>query len=117
MEKQGHSSDGGRLTKDLFERVLSDSPRDFVHMTRLKEEQKRCLRSLAERKDVFGIVPTQFPFKAGSLQRLVSCSKGVENECKRRTACRAHGIQFRLTLENLLLARLEIPRFLRLEPK
>ena len=40
-------------------------------MTRLKEEQKRCLRSLAERKDVFGILPTQFPFKAGSLQRLV----------------------------------------------
>ena len=73
MLKHGHSSDGERLTdlEDLFERVLSDSLRDFVHMTRLKEEQKRCLPFLAERKDVFGILPTQFPFKVGSLQRLV----------------------------------------------
>ena len=37
-------------------------------------------------------VEVLFPFKAGSLQRLVR----VENECKKRTACRAHDIQLRL---------------------
>ena len=41
------SSGGERVTDDLFQRVLSDSLREFIHMRRLKEEQKRCLRSLA----------------------------------------------------------------------
>ena len=41
------SSGGERVTDDLFQRVLSDSLREFVHMRRLKEDQKRCLRSLA----------------------------------------------------------------------
>ena len=38
------SSGGGRVTDDLFQRVLSDSLKEFVRQ--LKEEQKRCLRSL-----------------------------------------------------------------------
>ena len=41
------SSGGGRVTDDLFQRVLSDSLREFVDIRQLKEEQKRCLRSLA----------------------------------------------------------------------
>ena len=40
------SSGGGRVTDDLFQRVLSDSLREFVDIGELKEEQKRCLRSL-----------------------------------------------------------------------
>ena len=39
---------------------MSDSLGNFSHISELKEEQKRCLRSLAERKDVFGILPTGF---------------------------------------------------------
>ena len=42
---------------------------------------------------------------------IAATSKGVENECKRWTARRAHEIQLRLTLEDLLLARLEDPTF------
>ena len=38
------SSGGGRVTDDLFQRVLSDSLREFVHIRQLKEEQKRYLR-------------------------------------------------------------------------
>ncbi|KAL9952213.1 hypothetical protein ACROYT_G039428 [Oculina patagonica] len=49
-----------RITNDLFERALDDSLKDFVHIRQIKEEQKRCLRSLAEKKDVFGILPTGF---------------------------------------------------------
>ena len=42
------SSGGGRVTDDPFQRILSDSLREFVHRVRqLKEGQKRCLRSLA----------------------------------------------------------------------
>ena len=41
------SSGGGRVTDDLFQRVLSDSLREFVDIRQLKEKQKRCLRSLA----------------------------------------------------------------------
>ena len=41
------SSGSERVTDDLFQRVLRDSLREFIHMRRLKEEQKRCLRSLA----------------------------------------------------------------------
>ena len=47
-----------RLTDELFERALSDSLKDFPHIPCLKEEQKRCLRSVADKKDVFGILPT-----------------------------------------------------------
>ena len=49
-----------RLTDELFERALSDSLKDFPHIPCLKEEQKRCLRSVADKKDVFGILPTGF---------------------------------------------------------
>ena len=49
-----------RLTDELFERALSDSLKDFPHIPCVKEEQKRCLRSVADKKDVFGILPTGF---------------------------------------------------------
>ena len=49
-----------RFSDDLFEKVLSDSLRDFSHIASLKEEQKRCLRSVAEKHDVFGILSTGF---------------------------------------------------------
>ena len=50
------ASGNERFTTDLFKKALSD----FSNITQLKEEQKRCLRSLAERKDVFCILPTGF---------------------------------------------------------
>ena len=37
------ASGGERFTNDLFEEALSDSLRNFSHITQLKEEQKRCL--------------------------------------------------------------------------
>ena len=49
-----------RLTNELFERALGDSLKDFSRIPWLKEEQKRCLRSTADKKDVFGILPTGF---------------------------------------------------------
>lgn len=53
-------ADVENVENDLFEKALSDSLRDFVHITQLKVEQKHCLRSLVEKKDVFGILPTGF---------------------------------------------------------
>lgn len=53
------SSGGLRVTNDLFELALGDSLKDFVHIRQLKEEKKR-LWSLAEKKDVSGILPTGF---------------------------------------------------------
>lgn len=49
-----------RLTNELFERALGDSLQDFPRIPWLKEEQKRCLQSMADKKDVFGILPTGF---------------------------------------------------------
>ena len=54
------AADVENVENDLFEKALSDSLRDFVHITQLKVEQKHCLRSLVEKKDVFGILPTGF---------------------------------------------------------
>ena len=54
------ASSSERFSNELFEEALSDSLREFKHITGLKEEQKSCLRSVAERKDVFGILPTGF---------------------------------------------------------
>ena len=42
-----------RLTDELFERGLSDSLKDFPHIPCLKEEQKRCLQFVADKKDVW----------------------------------------------------------------
>ena len=38
-----------RLTDELFKRGLSDSLKDFAHIPCLKEEQKRCLRFVADK--------------------------------------------------------------------
>ena len=54
------ASSSERFSNELFEEALSDSLREFKHITGLKEEQKSCLRSVAERKDVFGILLTGF---------------------------------------------------------
>ena len=54
------AADVENVENDLFEEALSDSLTDFVHITLLKIEQKHCLRSLVEKKDVFGILSTGF---------------------------------------------------------
>ena len=43
-----------------FEKALSDSLRDFIPTTWMKDEQKRCSRTVEERKEVFGILYTAF---------------------------------------------------------
>jgi len=48
------------LTIKFFEKPLSNSFGDFIHVTGLKDEEKCCLQSVAERKDIFGILPTVF---------------------------------------------------------
>ena len=42
----------GRLTDELFEKTLGSSLKDFPHTPHLKvkEEQKRCLQSVAEKR-------------------------------------------------------------------
>ena len=40
----------GRLTDELFEKALGNSLKDFPHIPHLKEEQKHCLRSMAEKR-------------------------------------------------------------------
>ena len=49
-----------RLTNELFNRALGDSLKDFPRIPWLKEEQKHCLGSMADKKGVFGILPTGF---------------------------------------------------------
>ena len=61
-----------RLTNELFERALGDSLKDFSRIPWLKEEQKRCLRSTEDKKDIFGILPTGFGKSLVLLQTLVS---------------------------------------------
>jgi len=49
------------LNKDEpFEKALSNSLRDFIPTTWLKDKEKRCLRTVEERKEVFGILHTAF---------------------------------------------------------
>ena len=43
-----------------FEKALSDSLRDFISTTWVKDGQTRCLRTVEERKEVFGILHTAF---------------------------------------------------------
>ena len=49
------------LNKDEpFEKAMSDSLRDFISTTWVKDGQTRCLRTVEERKEVFGILHTAF---------------------------------------------------------
>ena len=47
-------------TDEPFEKVLSDSLRDFIPTTWLKGEQKLCLRTVEKRKEVLGVLHTGF---------------------------------------------------------
>ena len=49
-----------RFTDGLLEKARCDSLMDCIHITELKDEQKRCLPSVAEREDIFAIFPTRF---------------------------------------------------------
>ena len=49
---------GESFSNDKFQKALGDSLRDFPHMTGLKAEQERCIKSTAGKHDVFGILPT-----------------------------------------------------------
>jgi len=45
-------------TDELFEKALRNSLRDFIHTSGVKDEKKRCLRTV--KKEVFGILYTGF---------------------------------------------------------
>jgi len=47
-------------TDEPFAKALSDSLRDFIPTTWLKDEQKLCLRTVEKRKEVFGVLHTGF---------------------------------------------------------
>ncbi len=43
-----------------FEALLSNSLQQFLHISGLKHEQKLCLETVAQKRDVYGILPTGF---------------------------------------------------------
>ena len=43
-----------------FEVALSNSMQHFRHISGLKREQKLCLETVAQKRDLFGILPTGF---------------------------------------------------------
>ena len=49
-----------QLTDDEFEPALSNSLQHFRHISGLKREQKLCLETVAQKRGVFGILPTGF---------------------------------------------------------
>ena len=51
---------GESFSNDKFQKALGDSLRDFPHITGLKAEQERCIKSIAGKHDVFAILPTGF---------------------------------------------------------
>ena len=54
------SACNAQFTDDEFEAALSNSMQHFRHISGLKREQKLCLETVAQKRDVFGIVPTGF---------------------------------------------------------
>ena len=60
-----------------FEAALSNSLKQFLHISGLKHEQKLCLETVAQKRDVFGILPTgfgkslSFPIAAAFTERLM----------------------------------------------
>ena len=40
-----------------FEAALSNSLQHFIHISSLKREQKLCLETVAQKRDLFGILP------------------------------------------------------------
>ena len=60
-----------QFTDDKFEAALSNSLQHFCHISGLKREQKLCLETVAQKRDVFGILS----IAVASTERLVACSK------------------------------------------
>ena len=54
------SDQQGNMCGESFQKALGNSLRDFPHKTGLKAEQERCIKSIAGKQDVFGILPTGF---------------------------------------------------------
>ena len=51
-----HSS----VTDVEFKAALSNSLQHFLHISSLKREQKLCLGTVAQKRDLFGILPIGF---------------------------------------------------------
>ena len=54
------SACSAQFTDVDFEAALSNSLQQFLHISGLKHEQKLCLETVAQKRDVFGILPTGF---------------------------------------------------------
>ena len=54
------SACNAQFTDDEFEAALSNSIQHFRHISGLKREQKLCLKTVAQKRDVVGILPTDF---------------------------------------------------------
>ena len=48
------------VTKQQFDVVLMNALKDFPHVDSVRREQKECLETLVQGKDVFAILPTGF---------------------------------------------------------
>ena len=51
---------GKSFSNDKFQKALGNSLRDFPHITGLKAEQERCIKSIAGKYNVFRILPNGF---------------------------------------------------------
>ena len=49
-----------QFTDVEFETALSNSLQHFLHISSLKCEQKLCLETVAQKRDLFGILPVGF---------------------------------------------------------
>ena len=54
------SACNAQFTGVEFKAALSNSLQHFLRISGLKHEQKLCLETVAQKRDVFGILPTGF---------------------------------------------------------
>ena len=54
------SACNAQFTDDEFEAALSNSMQHFRHIYGMKREQKLCLETVAQKRDIVGILPTGF---------------------------------------------------------
>ena len=54
------SACNAQFTDVEFEAALSKSMQQILHISGLKYEHKLCLETVAQKRDVFGILPTGF---------------------------------------------------------
>ena len=66
-----------------FEAALSNSLQHFHHISGLKHDQKLCLETVAQKRDVFGILPTGFG--KSLIFQLLPCL--LKDLCKLQSAC------------------------------